>query len=663
MPAPWFVRSMCSLLTVCNLIGGSVALAADAPSWMHAQVAAPLPAHDEKTTAVLLYSERVLTILPDKQIRRLTRKAFRILRPDGAGRGVVRVDLDGQTRLIGLRAWCIPTAGKDYAVNEKDALESSVIGVENGELMSDIRTRLLRIPATVPGSIVGYEVEEEQKPYVMADEWEFQDTVPVREARYTLQLPSGWAYKTTWLNHAEQSPTATGNNQWQWVVSDVAAARVEQNMPPWRGVTGRMIVALSPPDGQEPGIQSWRQMGEWYLNLTRGRRDASPEIKQKVVALTSSAPTLLAKVQALASFVQNDIRYVAIELGLGGYQPHPAAEVFAHRFGDCKDKVTLLSTMLKEIGVDSYYVIVNTERGSITATTPPNLAFNHAILAIALPGGLEDPTLLARESHPKLGRILFFDPTDSLTPFGRLAGPLQASYGMLVTADGGELVELPHLPAASNAVNRTAALTLDEQGTLRGDVHEVRLGDEAAAERYALRFATQETDQIKPVEAVAAAAFGTFLILKASTVNARLPEQPFEWKYTVEVEGYAKLAGNLLLVRPRVLGSKSSGLLETPEPRQYAIEFEGPESDTDVFEIALPPGYEVDELPPPVSVDDGFASYRSKSELVGRTLRYTRSFAIQDLSVPVSKAEELKQFYRIINDDERNSAVLRRVSP
>jgi hypothetical protein len=194
-------------------------------------------------------------------------------------------------------------------------------------------------------------------------------------------------------------------------------------------------------------------------------------------------------------------------------------------------------------------------------------------------------------------------------------------------------------------------------------VHEIRLGDKAAAERFALRFATQDTDQIKPVEAIAAAAFGTFLIQKASTVNARLPEQPFEWNYTVEVEGYAKAAGDLLLVRPRVLGSKASGLLETREPRQYAIEFEGPESDTDVFEIALPPGYELDDLPPPVSVDDGFASYRSKSELVGRTLRYTRSFVIEDLSVPVSKAEELKQFYRIINDDERNSAVLRRVSP
>jgi len=79
--------------------------------------------------------------------------------------------------------------------------------------------------------------------------------------------------------------------------------------------------------------------------------------------------------QVLASFVQNDIRYVAIELGIGGHQPHPAAEVFSHRYGDCKDKVTLLSTMLKEIGVESYYVLINTERGRSLRTDAADLAF------------------------------------------------------------------------------------------------------------------------------------------------------------------------------------------------------------------------------------------------------------------------------------------------
>src|SRR5258708_19354536 len=102
-------------------------------------------------------------------------------------------------------------------------------------------------------------------------------------------------------------------------------------MPQWRGIDGSMVIALVPPSGQDPGIQSWRELGAWYLGLTRGRRDASPEIKQKVADLTASVPAILGKIQALASFVQNDIRYVAIELGIGGHPTPPPPQVYHPR--------------------------------------------------------------------------------------------------------------------------------------------------------------------------------------------------------------------------------------------------------------------------------------------------------------------------------------------
>jgi hypothetical protein len=129
--------------------------------------------------------------------------------------------------------------------------------------------------------------------------------------------------------------------------------------------------------------------------------------------------------------------------------------------------------------------------------------------------------------------------------------------------------------------------------------------------------------------------------------------------YAFVTENYAQHAGNLLLVRPRVLGRKSRGIMETKEPRQFPVEFDGPVLDTDKFEITLPPGYEVDELPPPVDVDYEFASYHSKTEAKGNVIGYTRTFEVKELSVPVSKADELKKFYRIIAGDERNTAVLK----
>ncbi len=318
-----------------------------------------------------------------------------------------------------------------------------------------------------------------------------------------------------------------------------------------------------------------------------------------------------------------------------------------------------MSSMLKEIGIDSYYVVINTDRGSIGADSPAYSAFNHVILAIKLPPAISSDALVATMTNAKLGKVLLFDPTDELTPFGQISGNLQANFGLFVEPDGGELVELPKQPSSMNGIQRTGHLVLDEKGMLKGDVEEVRMGDRAWSQRWAQRTVTTESARIKPIESLLANSVSKFRITKATLVNPTKTDLPFGFNYTFEADNYAKTAGGLLLVRPRVLGSKSSAVLETKEARQFPIEFEAPVKDVDSFEIALPPGYEVDELPPPVDADFSFASYHSKTVNKGNAISYTRTFEIKELSVPVSKAEELKKFYRIIATDERNTAVVK----
>jgi hypothetical protein len=639
------------------------AVAGDAPGWMHALVSAPLPSHDEKTDAVLLYSERTVTVLSADKIKITVREAYKILRPGGREYGTVAASFNSHSKISGMRGWCIPAQGKDYEVKDKEAIEISLPKIDGSELVSDVKDKFIRIPAADPGNIVGYEYEEERQPYVLQDIWRFQESSPVREAHYSVQLPAGWEYKATWMNYPEVKPTQSGN-QVQWLVSDVKGIRPEDDMPPWNGVAGLLVVSFVPPGGgANKGFQNWKEMGDWEAGLEAGRRDASPEIKQKVAALTASSTTQLGKMQALAKFVQGDIRYVAIELGIGGWQPHPAPEIFTHRYGDCKDKATLMSSMLHEIGIESFYISINTVRGGAAPDRPPMIGwFNHEILAVRLPADIKDKTLVAVVEHPKLGRLLIFDPTDEYTPFGQLRGELQANHGLLVTPDGGELLKLPEMPSAMSGIQRTAKLTLNPRGTLSGEVAETRFGDSALWQRAMLKSVTKETDKIKPIENVVANSLSTFQITKASILNLNQTDQPFGYQYSLVAESYAKTAGNLLLVRPRVLGSKSRDLLETKEARKYPVEFDGPSRDTDTFEITIPPGYEVDDLPPPINADFSFASYHSKTEVNGNTLKYTRTYEVKELSVPVSKVDELKKLYRIIASDERNTAVLKPAS-
>ena len=636
--------------------------AADAPAWMHALVSAPLPKHDEKTAAVLLYSEEILNVQPNGKIKETDRQAYKILRPEGRHFGKVHFTYDAETRITNIHGWCIPAQGKDYEVKDKETTERGYFDVEGGELFTDLHVKVMEIPAAEPGNIIGYEVEHEDRPFIFQDEWVFQGGVPLREARYTLQLPASWEYKAVWLNHAAVEPQSLGNNQWQWVVNDVAAIEPEREMPPYLGLAGQLLVRFFAPGSVSSGktFSSWSDMGRWYADLWKSRQDASPEIKQKVAELTKNSASKLEQMRVLARFAQNDVRYVAIELGIGGWQPHAASDVYVHRYGDCKDKSALLSSMLREMGVDSYHVAIHTTRGIVGPDVPPRLGiFNHAILAIRLPDDIADASLVATFHHSKLGNLLFFDPTDDLMPFGRLRGELQSNYALLVTPDGGDLLRLPELPPAMNGIQRSAQLKLSANGTLSGDVREVRIGDHASSQRWALRAATKDADKIKPIESVLSGSLGTFQITKATVGNLQTTDLPFVYNYSVVAQNYAKTAGDLLLVRPRVVGNKSSDVLETKEPRKYPVEFEGPSRDTDTFEIALPAGYEVDDLPPPVNADYSFASYHSKTEVNGNTLKYTRTFEVKELSVPLSKVEDLKKLYRVIAGDERNTAVLK----
>src|SRR5258708_31621074 len=358
----------------------------DAPQWMHAVANATLPEHDEKTNAVLLYSEDVLSVQSSGKIKKVERRVYKILRPDGRQYGTIRADFDAESKISNMHGWCIPAQGKDYEVKEKDAIETALLGVQNGELMTDLKSKMRTIPAAEPGNVVGYEIEQELRPYVMQDIWAFQDGgAPVREAHYALQLPAGWEYKAAWLNHAELAPSG-GGGQWQWVVNDVKAIKPEAGMPPWQSVAGFMVVSLfGNASGRNNGFQDWKAMGIWESGLANGRREASPEIKKKTAEITANTPTTLAKMRALAEFIQKDIPYLAIQLGIGGWQPHPAPEVFLHKYGDCKDKATLLRTILTDLRSQTNDLPINTERGAITPATPATRWFDHVVLAIRLP--------------------------------------------------------------------------------------------------------------------------------------------------------------------------------------------------------------------------------------------------------------------------------------
>jgi len=636
-------------------------MAAHAPDWMHSAASKALPPHDEKADAALLYSETSVTVLSKDKIRTHVREAYKILRPEGRHYGNFFVYSSGRKKVTFMHGWCIPAQGKDYETSDHDILDQALMAVPGIELMTDARRQFLQIPAPDPGNVVGYEYETEDQPYFLQDEWQIQLGIPVKETRYKLELPPGWQYKVSWVHHSQIAPERNGN-QWEWSAIDVPGIRDEEQMPPIAGIASGMVISFVQPGGapDHNDFLTWNDMGKWYDGLTGERITSTGPIKQEVAEISGSQATTLGKMQSIAEYVQNQIRYLGIWLGIGGWQPHSATDVFSHRYGDCKDKATLTISMLRAIGIDGYYVIINASRDAVGADDPAHNGFNHAIVAVRMPEGLNDPSLVATLVHPKLGKLLFFDPTDEVTPFGEIRGALQSNYGLLVGPDGGELLQLPRQSPATAGITRLGKLELDANGTLYGEVTESRIGDRASDIRWRLRQASAEKEKLQIIEGLLSDSLGSFQLIGSNFSHIADRKQPLGINYAFEARDYGKTAGDMLLVRPRVLGSKSSGLLETDEPRRFAVEFESPLRDSDEFNITLPANYDVIDRPAPIDVDFGFADYHSRTEVSGNKLRYVRTFQLKDVSVPVTKADELKKLYRIIATDERSTVVLKR---
>ena len=640
-------------------------LAADtAPDWLRAAAQEKVPEYDKDTDAIILLDETQTTVQNNGEIDSLHRVAIRLLRPEARNHyGGVTVPFDKDTKVSYVKAWTIESNGQAISMGDKDVIEQ---GYLNDIMYTDERAKSLRFAEANPGNVVGYEYVQRNRPYMFEDDWWFQDRSPVLTARLVLQLPSGWEFTTSWFNYPQQEPQSAGSNRYVWEVKNLAAIEKEPEMPPWEAVAGWAGVKYFPSDRalRAKSSGSWQDIGLWYVGLTQSSRIASPQIGQKVSELTSAIPDPLGKIRALTDYMQRNIRYYAVEIGIGGYQPHPAPEVFSHQYGDCKDKATLLSAMLSQIGVESYYVIVDTHRG-VVHPNYPSLDFNHVILAIRLPDAVQDASLYSIVHDPKLGRLLIFDPTNERVPLGYLPWYLQENYGLLIAPDGGELISLPLLPPPTNRLLRTAKFSLSPAGDLSGDVQEMEWGGPAAEERA--KFLTaQPSKRAEIFEYFLGNFLNNFTLTGASLGNLDKYDQTLSLNYKFVAPGYANAAGDLLFLRPRVLGDKSTEMLRLfteQKPRKYPIQFQEATRQDDVFDISLPAGYVVDGLPQPVQAECDYATYRSEIKVADGVLHYQRTFEIKDVLVPTEKLSSIRDFLQQIAADQQAGAMLRRATP
>ncbi|MGC2618782.1 MAG: transglutaminase domain-containing protein, partial [Acidobacteriaceae bacterium] len=335
---------------------------------------------------------------------------------------------------------------------------------------------------------------------------------------------------------------------------------------------------------------------------------------------------------------------------------HPAEQIFQKRYGDCKDKATLMISMLDAVGIRATWVMVDADRGVIDPKTPSEYG-NHMIAAIEIPKGYDNPRLQAVVTTKTGRRYLIFDPTNPYVPVGQLPPYEQGGYGLLMDGKDSQVIGFPVLDPNLAMTERTAKFDLASDGTLKGDVTVTRSGA-AAMEWRGMLSMTSDKEQREVMERGLQQDFSTFTLNTESTQNVKQLDQPLELQYTVTAPLYAKGAGNLLLVRPRVVGTVAEALDD--KPRHVPISFPRVGSWQDSFDVKIPAGYTVDDLPDPVNVDVGFATYHSEVKAQGGTLHYTRQYTLKKVTLEPDEYTALHKLEGQITSDENSNAVLKK---
>ncbi len=626
------------------------------PQWGQDAAKTPTPAYAGGAASVVLYDEYVETIDAEGRATERERQAIRILQPQGREQVGCVVSYDADETIKYFREWTLAADGKVFEAKDSDFVD---VGDNTGVpvMLFAGRNRVVRPPAADVGATVICESEELMAAYSREQDWFFQSDIPAVYQALELDLPAGRAHAENWHNQEPVKGVEVAPNHWRWEVQDEHALDLRDvpSRPSGEALAARMTVEWG--EAAVAGVDNqWRALGQWFTTLEAGRPDPSPEITAETQQLIAGSSDLYGKLTAITSYIQKNVRYFIVVRGIGGLQAHDAGDIFRNRFGDCKDKTTLLMSMLQVAGIRAFYVPVDDRRG-VVDPQDPSLVGNHMITAIELPAGLKDPRLQAVVTASDGKRYLIFDPTNERTPVGNLPSYEQGSYGLLAAGAASQVMALPVLDPAANGTTQKGKFTLAADGTLSGSVDAARTGPEGADYRLLLKY-TDEKERHDAWETRVGRDLPGVTLDSFAFVQPETLDKPIEFHYRVTAPGYAHTAGTLLLVRPRVVGSDARPCND--RPRTVAIDLEATGRWHDSFDIALPAGYVVDELPDAADVETDFASYHSKTTAAGNVLHYEREYVVRKVEIPASEWVAFRKLEAAIAEDEQAAAVLKR---
>ena len=644
------------VLAAAFAMGAALRASDDAPGWAHDAAVKPAPAYPPKVDSVMLVYNEHLTVAADGRRTTVEQGAIRVLRAARGSLGAYAPYNERRAKIREFHAWLIVPGERDFAYKPSVFVDGAV---SPDQTYSEGRFRSITVDmsAAKAGTVFAWEYVVEEKSVFTFDEFTFQHHNPVLSSRYTLSLPPGWTAKGAIANHAPVEPVVAGG-EYTWTVENLPWIEDEEHAPSDAQVSPRICVRFFP--AADAGamlapLEDWAGTSRWLTGFADPSAEASAPVAAQSAKLIADAVTEHDKIARIAAYVQK-VNYVSVQLNLlrgGGYTPHRAESVLERNYGDCKDKATLMRALLKAAGIDSYLVVISATDRDWVRPEWPVPQFNHAIMAARVSKDTNLPSVL---DHPRLGRLLFFDPTDTDTPLGSLPIQEQGSQALVLAGERGELVTMPLLDPALNRMESEVEATLNSDGRVRVTAQRRHFGTSA---RY-LRgmFARESADEArKYYERVLSQRLGG-LELHSVLPADRPADHVLGVKLEFDALKFSQTQGRLVLVKPGLL-MPGSRYVFTSDKRTLPVRLFA-ERRIDRVTMTVPESLQPDDVPDPIELRSRYGLYKASYTIKDGKVVVEQRLEVNDAIVPAAEYAALRDFFTQVSGYEHSAVVLTR---
>jgi len=519
-----------------------------------------------------------------------------------------------------------------------------ISAVDDASLMTDARMKRHQFFHNVYPYTVEYTVELRYNNTAFLPSWQPQDDIDctVEESRLVVTVPSDYALRYRSYLYAGEPVTTTDKNTktYTWEVKQLLALKPEAYPVEFYRRTPSVFLGSADFELEKykGNMSTWKDFGTFIYKLNEGRDVLPDNVKTKVHQLTDAVGSRVEKINVLYKFMQQNYRYISIQLGIGGWQSFDAAFVGAKGYGDCKALSNYMMALLKEAGIKSNCVLVKAGPAAHTIREDfPSFQFNHVILCV-----------------PDARDTTWLECTSNTMPAGYLGAFTDNRPVLLIDEKESKLVRTPFYSMDCNEQRRNITATVDSAGNIDISATTIHSGlqqDELHSMIHVLS-EEKQLEQLRKGLDLSSYDITGYHYKELGTASPAIEE-----KIQIKGHNYATVTGKRMFLVPDIL-SRSGRKLDAEDARKSEIKFDFPYRDIDTVNITLPDGYQLESIPAPVTLSGKFGTYSSSVILKGNTLNYIRRIEHKSGIFPAADFPELMKFYATIYRADRNRLVL-----